>query len=71
MEASRRGDVGIVRIMFPKAPNTEHENLVPIPWDEFFREFDERKLALVYDPDSMFSKIVSRESAEEREHGRR
>ena len=63
-----KDDVGIVRIMFPKAPNSEHANLVAISWQEFFREFDERKLALVYDPDSMFSKIVGRESAEARQH---
>ncbi len=31
-------------------------------WDEFFKEFDKRKLALVYDPDSMFSKIVGRDA---------
>ena len=31
------GDVGIIRIMFPKSPRSEHENLVEISWDEFFR----------------------------------
>ena len=62
-ETHSKDDVGIIRIMFPKAPNSEHENLVPISWQEFFREFEERKLALLYDPDSMFSKIVSRSSA--------
>lgn len=62
-------DVGIVRIMFPDAPNSEHKHLVEISWDEFFKEFDERKLALIYDPDGMFSKIVGRDSVERREHG--
>lgn len=54
-------DVGIVRIMFPDAPNTEHDALVEISWEEFFREFEERELALVYEEDSMFSKLVGRD----------
>jgi hypothetical protein len=58
-------DVGIVRLMFPDAPQSEHTHLVPISWDEFFKEFDERKLALIYDPASMFSKIVGRDSISE------
>jgi hypothetical protein len=55
------GDVGIIRIMFPKAPRSEHEGLTEISWDEFFKEFDGRSLALVYDEDSLFSKVVSRQ----------
>ena len=62
-------DVGIIRVMFPKAPHSEHKHLVEISWDEFFREFEDRKLALIYDPDGMFSKIVGRDSVERREHG--
>jgi hypothetical protein len=62
-------DVGIIRIMFPKAPNSEHGHLVEISWDEFFREFDEGKLALIYEKDSLFSKLVGRDTAEKREHG--
>jgi hypothetical protein len=58
-------DVGIIRIMFPDAPRSEHEGLTEISWDEFFEEFDKRKLALVYDEDSLFSKVVSRDSAAE------
>ncbi|ARP85454.1 hypothetical protein [Bordetella genomosp. 9] len=63
------GDVGIVRIMFPEAPHSEHQSLVEISWDEFFEEFDSRKLALLYEPDGMFSKLIGRETAERREHG--
>ena len=59
-------DVGIIRIMFPDNPRSEHDALVEISWVEFFREFDERELALVYDPNGLFSKIVSRASVEER-----
>ncbi len=62
-------DVGIIRIMFPKAAQSEHDHLVEISWDEFFREFDERNLALLYDPGSLFSKIVSRDTVERREQG--
>src|SRR4051794_30351504 len=64
-----KGDVGIIRIMFPDAPNSEHETLTEISWDEFFKEFEERKLALLYDKGSMFSKIVGRDTVEKRERG--
>ena len=62
-------DVGIIRIMFPKARQSEHESLVEITWDEFFDEFEKRELALVYDENSMFNKIVGRDTAERRERG--
>ena len=58
-----KNDVGIIRIMFPKAPHSEHDALVEISWEEFFEEFEKRKLALLYDPKSMFSKIISRDGA--------
>lgn len=62
-------DVGIIRIMFPEAPQSEHGALTEITWDEFFEEFEKRKLALIYERDSLFSKIVGRETAERREQG--
>ncbi len=65
------GDVGIIRIMFPNAPHSEHEALAEISWEEFFEEFEKRKLALIYDRESVFSKIIGRETAERREHGAR
>jgi hypothetical protein len=65
----QRGDVGIIRIMFPKAPQSEHEELVEITWDEFFEEFEKRELALLYDDKSMFNKIVGRDTAQRRERG--
>ena len=43
--------------------------LTEITWDEFFEEFDKRDLALLYDKNSMFSKIIGRDSAERRAHG--
>lgn len=57
-------DAGIIRIMFPDAPNSEHDALVEITWDEFFKEFEDRKLALIHEEDSMFSKLVSRDSTD-------
>ncbi len=65
----KRGDVGIIRIMFPDAPHSEHEALTEISWDEFFEEFEKRKLALLYDEDSLFSTLVGRDSLERRSHG--
>lgn len=63
------GDVGIIRIMFPEAPNSKHDALTEISWDEFFEEFEKRQLALLYEEDSLFSKIVGRDTAERRAHG--
>ncbi|RAK58192.1 hypothetical protein DJ018_02840 [Phenylobacterium deserti] len=62
-------DVGIIRIMFPDAPNSEHSALTEISWDEFFEEFEARELALVYQPDSLFSKLIGRDTADKRAHG--
>lgn len=62
-------DVGIIRIMFPNAPHSEHGQLVEISWEEFFAEFEDRKLALLHDPDGLFSKIIGRDTAEKRAHG--
>jgi hypothetical protein len=63
------GDVGIIRIMFPDAPQSEHGSLVEISWDEFFEEFEKRQLALLYDKDGLFNKIVGRDTAERRAQG--
>jgi hypothetical protein len=63
------GDVGIVRIMFPDAPNADDAALTEIGWDEFFAEFEDRKLALLYEPDKLFNKIIGRDTAEKRARG--
>src|SRR5690242_8242366 len=63
------GDVGIIRIMFPNNPQSEHDALVEISWDEFFRQFDESNLALLYEMGSLFSKTVGRDTVERRQHG--
>lgn len=57
-------DPGILRIMF-RAGERE-DDLEPIPWDEFFRKFEESKLAFLYQDRtkdgelSRFFKFVSR-----------
>ena len=63
------GDVGIIRIMFPDRPQSEHDALEEISWDEFFRQLEESKLALLYEDDSLFNKVVGRDTVERREHG--
>jgi hypothetical protein len=64
------GDVGIIRIMFPDAPNSEHDALEEISWEEFFQEFDKRDLALLYDEEgSLFTKLIGRDTAEKRARG--
>lgn len=65
-----KDDAGIVRIMFPDNPHSEHDNLVEISWDEFFEKFDESRLALLYEEDSMFSKIVGRGEDKDRSAAR-
>jgi hypothetical protein len=47
---------------------SEHDNPVEISWDEFFKAFDENNLALLYDENSQFNKIVGRDTVERREY---
>lgn len=63
------GDVGIIRIMFPDNPQSSHDALVEISWDEFFEQFEQSGLAMLYDGGGVFSKIVGRDTLEKREHG--
>jgi hypothetical protein len=70
-----KDDPGIIRIEFPGAPNAKDDNLEEISWDEFFEKFDEAGLTLLYQEEtasgerSNFNKLVSRDTAEAREHG--
>ena len=70
-----KGGTGIIRIEFPDAPNSKHDALEEISWEEFFEKFDESDLALVYQEEtaggekSNFNKLIGRETAEAREHG--
>lgn len=65
----KRGDVGIIRIMFPNAPHSKHDALTEITWEEFFKAFEDKQLALLYEEDSLFSKIVGRDTVQRREQG--
>src|SRR5438128_2151626 len=62
-------DLGILRIDFPGYSG--EGTLEPILWEDFFKKFDERGLALVYQEEtaggqkSNFNKLVSAESVEE------
>ena len=63
-------DVGIVRLHFPEY-SRDNEKLEEISWEEFFEEFDRKKLALLVEdrmPDgrrSNFNKIISRSTIED------
>jgi hypothetical protein len=61
--------VGLIRLMFPDAAQSEHGSLEEISWDEFFRQFDESELALLYEEDGQFNKLIGRDTAEKRAHG--
>lgn len=59
-----RGDVGMIRLDFPGYSGAD--KLQPISWDEWFEQFDENNLALLYQEKtadgqtSNFNKLVSR-----------
>lgn len=65
-----KGDIGMLRLEFPNAPNADDEKLQPISWDDWFKKFDERSLALIYQDHTVsgeksnFNKLVSRDTAE-------
>lgn len=69
---AHEGEAGLLRVDFPgyKGGGT----LEPISWDEFFKKFDEKKLAFLYQDktssgeESRFFKLVNRETAEHKEH---
>jgi len=41
------GEPGILRFQFPKAKQKNDDRLQEIPWEDFFRKFDENNLELV------------------------
>ena len=58
VEGTSEDDGGLLRIDFGDVD----ESLEEISWDEFFDEFEASDLALVYEEDSRFSKLVDRDS---------
>lgn len=76
VKATHRGDdPGILRIIFPGAPNANEASLEEITWDEFFEKFDEAGLAFLHQDEtaegeqSLFNKLIGRETAGARRHG--
>lgn len=72
--ATARGDdVGIIRIDFPGYSG--EGKLREIPWDDWFKKFDEANLAFAYEEQtadgqrSNFNKLVGRETADARAQG--
>jgi hypothetical protein len=65
-----RGDAGLLRIDYPGYRGKE--TLKEISWDEFFKKFDDEKLAFLYQEKtatgrtSRFSKLVSRSPQRQR-----
>lgn len=55
------GDGEVIRLMFPESGQSEAGDLEEVSWDEWFRQFDANGLALVYEGDSRFNKLVSRD----------
>ncbi|MFD2246706.1 hypothetical protein, partial [Pontibacter ruber] len=45
---------GVLRIHFPKKSDS-NESFEEISWDEFFKEFEHNKLALLHDPNGNFN----------------
>ena len=62
--------VGILRIDYPGFSG--EDTLEQISWEEFFKSFEENKLAFLYDDDkeSRFSKLISRDSGEKAAAGK-
>jgi hypothetical protein len=65
-----KNDVGMIRLDFPGFSG--EESLQPISWEEWFKAFDENRLALIMQDEtadgkrSNFNKLVSRETANAR-----
>src|SRR5947209_18854266 len=64
------GEVGVLRIDFPGYRG--EDTLEEISWDEFFKKFEEKKLAFLYQDKtasgepSYFFKFISRDTAEQK-----
>ena len=66
------GEAGVLRIDFPGYSGSD--SLEEISWEEFFKKFDEKQLAFLYQEktssgeQSRFFKLVSRETANDKSH---
>jgi len=65
-----KGDVGMIRLDFPGYSG--RESLDEISWDDFFDEFEKKRLALLYQEKtakgetSRFNKLISRDQPQEK-----
>ncbi|HEX7114187.1 MAG TPA: hypothetical protein VF193_03565 [Steroidobacter sp.] len=57
-------DPGILRIDFPGFSG--QDSLEQISWEEFFDWFDRNELALLYQDENRFNKLVSRQTVQDR-----
>src|SRR5207249_11547901 len=68
------GEAGVLRIDFTGYRG--EDTLEEISWDEFFKKFDEKKLAFLYQDEtaggkeSRFFKLISRDTADEKSHSK-
>jgi hypothetical protein len=63
------GDPGMLRLMFPDSRFANDENLHEMTWEDWGDAFEANELALIYEPENRFNKIVARSTAAAREHG--
>ena len=62
VKSTGRGkDPGILRIDYPGFSGVE--TLERMSWDDWFKAFDKNNLAVLYQPSTRFSKLVTRETA--------
>ncbi len=54
------GGEGLLRIHFPEK-SKDNDTFEEVSWDEFFKEFESSKLALLHDPNGVFNKLVNRD----------
>lgn len=56
------GGSKVLRIHFPEASSDRDDEFNEISWEEFFRIFEDRKLAFLYstDEESTFNKLINR-----------
>ncbi|WP_227352924.1 hypothetical protein [Haladaptatus salinisoli] len=68
VESTADGGAGILRLQFPDTAD-DHDELVPVEWDEWFEKFESEDLAFVYQVKtesgntSRFYKLVDRKTA--------
>jgi hypothetical protein len=64
-----KGDAGMLRLMFPDSPFADDEKLREMSWDDWGEAFEANELALIYQPENRFNKIVARSTVAAREQG--